>query len=100
MSAPASVEVRAYFPVPKTWPKWKKAAAHFGMICPTRKPDADNVLKAVLDGLNGVVYKDDAQVFETCISKLFEPEVTEYPAGHLHVEVTIFPNQGAGGAHG
>lgn len=33
------------------------------------KPDIDNVLKAVLDGLNGVAYEDDAQVVEVSVTK-------------------------------
>lgn len=35
----------------------------------TVKPDADNVAKAVLDALNGVAYKDDAQVVSLCVLK-------------------------------
>lgn len=33
------------------------------------KPDIDNVLKAVLDGLNGVAYEDDTQVVEVSVTK-------------------------------
>lgn len=37
---------------------------------PDKKPDADNILKAVLDALNGVAYEDDRQVVEVlCIKK-------------------------------
>lgn len=34
------------------------------------KPDADNVLKSVLDALNGVAYADDSQVVSAAIEKL------------------------------
>lgn len=35
----------------------------------TKKPDADNVLKAVLDALNGLAWVDDAQVFSATVRK-------------------------------
>lgn len=36
----------------------------------TAKPDIDNVLKAVLDALNGVAYEDDSHVFGAVIEKV------------------------------
>nr|DAQ86101.1 MAG TPA: Endodeoxyribonuclease RusA [Caudoviricetes sp.] len=44
-------------------------------------PDADNIAKAVLDGLNGVVYADDKQIVELKVIKAY----AEVP----RVEVTI-----------
>ena len=35
----------------------------------TKKPDADNVLKIVMDGLNGVAYEDDKQVVDATVHK-------------------------------
>ena len=36
----------------------------------TQKPDVDNVLKAVLDGLNGLAFLDDAQVVRVTVVKV------------------------------
>ena len=54
----------AFYPIPESWSKSKKARAIQGEIVPTVKPDCDNVIKAILDSLNGVAYKDDNQVIE------------------------------------
>lgn len=48
--------------VPASWSKKKIAAALAGQVHPTTKPDIDNVEKAVFDGLNGVIWRDDVQV--------------------------------------
>ena len=42
-----------------------------GLLLMTSKPDGDNVLKAVLDGLNGVAYQDDAQVTDSSFRKRY-----------------------------
>ena len=36
----------------------------------THKPDADNIAKSVLDALNGIAWKDDAQITKLVIWKL------------------------------
>jgi Holliday junction resolvase RusA-like endonuclease len=48
--------------VPISWSKKRRAMAIAGEIRATKKPDADNVLKGLKDGCNGIVWKDDAQV--------------------------------------
>ena len=42
-------------------------------MLPTKTPDIDNLLKTVLDGLNGVAFRDDAQVCEVVASKRYAP---------------------------
>ena len=36
-----------------------------------KKPDSDNILKAVADALNGVAYHDDVQVLDMHITKIY-----------------------------
>lgn len=55
---PLRLELHIHRALPASRPK--KVARE----CDTSKPDIDNVLKAVMDGLNGVAYADDAQVVE------------------------------------
>lgn len=68
LDGPLFVKVEAYFPVPASWSKKKRAAALLGVTRPTGRPDADNLLK-VLDSFNAVVWRDDAQVVEGVICK-------------------------------
>ena len=55
-----------------------------GEIRPTKRPDVDNVLKAIADSLNGLAYADDAQVVDMRASKQYDAiegvRVTIYPA--------------------
>lgn len=55
-------------PIPKTLePRIKKGE----LIYPTKRPDMDNYEKSVLDGMNGVVYKDDSQIVATFHKKRY-----------------------------
>lgn len=67
-AAVLEIDVTAYYPIPKSATKTAKAAMQAMATKPTKKPDLDNVIKAVLDALNGVAYKDDSQVvrIEAC----------------------------------
>lgn len=57
--------------VPASWSKKKTAAALDGTTLPVTKPDIDNVVKAVFDGLNGVLWTDDVLVVDTRIRKRY-----------------------------
>ena len=58
----------AYFEIPKSWSKKKQEKAMRGEIRPAKKPDLDNISK-MKDALNGIAWKDDAQVVEEHLSK-------------------------------
>ena len=59
-------------PIPKSYPKKRIAACLAGSERPIKKPDLDNLAKSVLDGLNGVVYKDDSQLVSLHITKVYD----------------------------
>lgn len=63
------LKIDIYFSIPKSYNKGKRLAAECNSIRPTKKPDIDNVVKSVLDALNGVAYKDDTQVTELSVRK-------------------------------
>jgi Holliday junction resolvase RusA-like endonuclease len=81
---PCSVMLDVVIPVPASWPKYKRAEALLGHVRPTGKPDLDNIAKAILDGCNGYLWKDDAQVVELSAAKRYGEEpmvnVTVYTA--------------------
>lgn len=76
-SQPLRAEIVAKFPIAASWTKAKKAAAMRGEIRPTVKPDGDNIVKAVLDALNGVVFDDDSQVVEHSMKKQYADNLND-----------------------
>lgn len=90
------LDLKAFYQIPKSWPKWKKEAARLNFIKPNRKgpskPDVDNVSKLVMDSLNPAkigrktvpntgVYLDDGQVVHLAIDS--------YYSDNPRVEVTV-----------
>lgn len=61
---PITISVTAYFQIPTSWSKKKQAAAAKQEVPKISKPDLDNCLKSVFDGLNKVAWKDDSQIDE------------------------------------
>ena len=51
--------------------KMKITAIHGIVKSATKKPDADNIVKIICDALNGIAYKDDTQVVELEIKKVY-----------------------------
>ena len=70
-------------PIPKSYSK-KKQAALVG-ASHTKKPDLDNLVKAVLDALNGKAFADDSVISSISASKEYgsEPSVWVSIAGRL-----------------
>ena len=65
----AVMEIRLQ--VPASWSKKRQAMALDGGLRATKKPDVDNVVKAVLDALNGIVWQDDVQVVALAVLKRY-----------------------------
>lgn len=75
-SYPLRVFIAAYFSIPKSVSKKKRLA--MDGTPHTKKCDADNVAKAVLDALNGVAFADDSAIHDLHIVKRYtmdEPRV-------------------------
>lgn len=65
---PVLLRVVAVFEIPKSWTKARKAGADGAYHI--QKPDADNLLKAIKDGLNRIAWADDCQVAdERCVKR-------------------------------
>jgi Holliday junction resolvase RusA-like endonuclease len=72
LTGPVYMVVNAFFPIPKSWSKKKRHEAQTTLAWHTGKPDGDNILKAVGDGLNGVVFKDDSQIAFAKVTKQYD----------------------------
>ena len=73
-----TVEYRA---IPKSMSKTRRMKAMRGDIRPGKRPDMDNIEKAIWDALTGLVWKDDAQVVDGTRCKFY----SDNPS----VEVTV-----------
>ena len=71
IDGPCAVLINAFFEVPKSKSKRFREAALKGTERPTKKPDADNIVKAIQDALNGLVYKDDAYIVHLACQKFY-----------------------------
>ena len=78
-----SVDVRFYRPIQKSISKIERQRRLLGQSLPTVRPDIDNYVKAILDALNGLAFKDDSQIAVLYARKIYsenprtEIEITE-----------------------
>jgi Holliday junction resolvase RusA-like endonuclease len=77
LAGAVALHVVAHFGIPASWPKKLRQAALDGREHVTKKPDLDNIVKAIEDGMTGVCWIDDAQVVEISARKCYgaEPRV-------------------------
>ena len=79
---PICATIKAYYKIPQSWAKKRRADACKGTQRPQTKPDCDNIAKIILDALNGRAYDDDKQVTGLNVEK-------HYTDGAARVEVTL-----------
>ena len=71
IEGPIKLVTTFFMPIPKSTSKKKKAQMMRGEIKHVKKPDVDNMLKFVCDCLNGIVWKDDSQVYIKHAAKIY-----------------------------
>jgi len=68
---PVGIDLTAVFAVPKSATKKNRAEMLSGHIRPTKKPDWDNIEKIIGDALEGVVWRNDAQIVTSGMRKIY-----------------------------
>ncbi len=68
------VSIIAYFSIPKATKKSDINEMLDNNISPTKKPDIDNIVKAVLDSMNKFAFKDDNQITKLEVEKKYALE--------------------------
>lgn len=71
LETPVTVCVYVTFPIPQSYSKKRSEACLNGSERHTKRPDLDNIVKAVTDACNGVVYKDDSQIVNLHAKKVY-----------------------------
>lgn len=66
-----AVTITAIIPIPQSWSRKRQDEAERGLILPVSRPDADNFAKAVLDGANAIVWRDDSVVVDLHVRKKY-----------------------------
>lgn len=89
LACPVDLLVEFRFAIPASWPAWKRELAAAGLVHHTRKPDCSNLVKAIEDACNGVLFKDDGQVVGCVTDK-------RYTAGAESIRVRGFRRFGIG----
>lgn len=67
---PVTVQLVFHMPIPSSWSKKRQKEA-VGQPH-TSRPDLDNLVKTVLDALNGFLYRDDSQICELVVRKEYQ----------------------------
>lgn len=83
-TGPLHLEMRAHFAVPVSWSAARRQSALLGIVKPIGKPDLDNIIKSFADGMQKIVFDDDAAIVSVTCSKV-------YAAGGPFVVATIKP---------
>lgn len=87
---PIKCTINLYRGIPKSVSKKKQQQMLNGEIRPTNKPDVDNCIKSIFDGLNTIAFNDDKQIVELHCYKFYdtipraevELEELKYEMGH------------------
>lgn len=66
--------VTVYIRIPKSYNKKKRQEIIDNDMIHIKKPDTDNLVKGIKDGITGVIWKDDSQIYDVHIKKFYSDE--------------------------
>lgn len=69
-----AVRIEVIVAIPRSATRARRAAMLGGEIRPTSRPDLDNLIKTLLDALNGIAFSDDAAVAELHAARWYGEE--------------------------
>lgn len=81
MECPLYVDITFFMPIPKSTRGMRRRQMLNGVMHHMKKPDIDNLIKFTLDCLNDIVIKDDAQIAEIRVRKLY----SEKPGTNIRI---------------
>ena len=68
---PIEVDIVFYMPIAMSTSKKRQKLMALNEIKHTKKPDIDNIIKKYFDAMNGIVYKDDRQIWHVSATKKY-----------------------------
>lgn len=68
---PVSLHIKFFLPIPKATSQIRKKEMIADIHHHQKKPDIDNLAKFVLDCMNGIVFKDDSQIYKLFLEKSY-----------------------------
>lgn len=68
---PISLSIVYFMPIPKNTSGIRKKEMIANIIRHIKKPDIDNLAKFTLDCMNGIVFKDDSQIYDLSVEKMY-----------------------------
>jgi Holliday junction resolvase RusA-like endonuclease len=71
LDGPVAVFIYIRCPIPPSYSKKRSKACLDQDERPTKKPDWDNCAKSICDAMNGVVIKDDSQIVDAYVTKVY-----------------------------
>lgn len=83
ITEPIKLKADIYLMPPKKYQTGpKRALIASGELRPTTKPDLDNLIKGIKDGMSKVIWHDDAQIVEMTVCKYY----SEQPRAEVTIE--------------
>jgi len=71
---PVAIDLWFYLPIPKSWPKYRKAKADQEIMPHSVRPDLSNLVKLVEDAAESILYDDDKQIVSIRTNKHYSPQ--------------------------